>query len=405
MDIDPIRPSTLNDLAATEQAHCLSLFMPTHATGSDSRQDPIRLGNLLDQLHEQLKAEGMRRPDIEALLKPARDEVKQSSFWQHQGAGLAIFLADGVSHFLRLPETVDESVTIGPHFNVKPLLGALASSEPFYVLALTKEQAHFYRGTRRDFEQVQNAGFPLSADEVVGVREPQQELQHHSGVAPHRARGDRGHRGDTGQADFHGHGEGETKLKADTLHYLKTVADRVGDYLYGLDAPLVLAADVSLAGLYRQEHTQGRLIETGHVDSPANLPASELRQRAWKLAAPALEADLSSLLNRFGDAASAGKAAQGVAEVASAAAQGKVDTLFFDPRATQLGWLDNGGSEAHLIQPPGVGEGHENQAEDLVNRAVIDTLRSSGRAVPLTASSGKDDRQDSPAPPKAILRY
>lgn len=43
MDVDPIRPSTLSELIEVEQDQCVSLYMPTHVTGSESRQDPIRL--------------------------------------------------------------------------------------------------------------------------------------------------------------------------------------------------------------------------------------------------------------------------------------------------------------------------------------------------------------------------
>jgi hypothetical protein len=405
MDIDPIRPNILSELAAVQHDHCVSLLMPTHITGSETRQDPIRLANLLDQVHDQLKSQGMRRPEIEALLKPTRDLVDQANFWRFQGASLAVYLGDGVARILRLPEAVDESVMIGPHFNLKPLLGSVASSEPFYVLGLTKDQARLYRGTRSDFEEIQTEGFPVTAAEVVGERDSQPELQHHGGKPPRGGRGDRGHRGDSGQANYHGHGEGEVKLEADTVHYLKEVAERVADYLYGDDAPLVMAADVSLFGWYRREHIRGRLIESDHVESPDALKPHEIRERAWQIASPALQADLSNLLDRFGTAAAAGKAAQGFDEVAAAAAQGRVDTLFFDPRAVQLGYLSDGGATAHLVDQVDEAEGSETGVEDLVNRAIIDTIRASGQAIPLAAAHGRDDRHAEPQPPKAILRY
>src|SRR5690606_22767807 len=108
------------DLAAIEQENCVSILMPTHPTGADSRQDPIRLENLLVRAQNLLKDRGMRRPDVEAFLEPAQDRAGQLSFWQHQGCGLAIYLAGGFVKMLRLPETVDESLTIGTRFNIKP---------------------------------------------------------------------------------------------------------------------------------------------------------------------------------------------------------------------------------------------------------------------------------------------
>lgn len=301
---------------------------------------------------------------------------------------------------LRLPEALEESITIGWHFNVKPLLGSVASSEPFYVLALTKGQARMYRATRTEFEEIPTDRFPLAADDVVGVREPQPDLQHHGGKPPRGGRSDRGHRGDAGQANYHGHGEGEVKLDSDQVHFIKAVAERVADDLYGDEAPLVLAADVSLFGEYRREHVRGRLIETAHVESPDGLKPQQIHQRAWQIAAPELQADLASLLDRFGTAAAAGKAAQGYSEVAIAAAQGKVDTLLFDPRAVQSGWISEDRTRTQLSDGPGGGDAHAGSVEDLVNRAVIDTLRSSGRAVPLAAAQGRDGRGAEPQPPK-----
>lgn len=400
MNTDPIRPSTLSELAAVEQDRCVSLLMPTHPTGADSRQDPIRLENLLDNAHDQLKSWDMRRPDIEALLAPVREVVNQRSFWQYQGSALAAYLADGVVRMLRLPEVVDESVTIGPHFNIKPLLGSVASSDPFYVLALTEHRARLYQGARNDLFEIHNQGFPLAADEVVGVRDAEVQLQHDVGLPPRGGRGDRGHRSDMGQTGYHGHGEGETKIESDTIHYVKAVAERVANYLYGDDAPLVLAADNSLAGLYRREHSRGRLVDSEQLPSPDALQPHEIRERAWKIAAPLLHADRSTLLDRFGTAAAAGRSAQGFAEVAVAAAEGKIDTLFFDPRSSQPGRLTDGGTSASLVDADEAAERKDASIEDLVNRAIIDTLRASGQAIPL-----EPDLDRGPRPPKAILRY
>lgn len=426
MDIDAIRPSTLKELAAVEQAHCVSILMPTHVAGSESRQDPIRLANLLDQVQCQLKERGLRRPEIEALLAPARARIGQASFWRAQGEALAIYLADGFSRTFRLADGVDEAVSVGPHFNIKPLLGALASSEPFYILALTKERARLYQGTRTELEEIQSELFPVSAADLVGIRESEPEREHHYGKPSPGSRGDRGFRSDTSPGNYHGHGAAELRLDADLMHFFKQVAERVATQLYDDATPLVMAADVSIFGWYRREHHRGNLIETDHVESPDALKPHELRERAWKIAAPALEADLAKLLDQFGTAAAAGKAAQGFDEVATAAAQGKVDTLFFDPRATRLGWLSDGGTAAHLVEATAdngaqadapassdgrggagndAGNGQVLQVEELVNRAIIDTLRANGRAIPLAAARGRDGRDSAPQPPKAILRY
>jgi hypothetical protein len=409
MDIDPIRPGTISELAVVEQQRCLSLYMPTHHTGREVRQDPIRLSNLLDQVHSQLTAQDMRRTDIEAWLNPVRELIRETNFWRFQGASLAIFLADGVFRILRMPTSTNECVTLGPRFNLKPLLESVAYSEPFYILALTKDKSRFYRATRSEFEEVEDAGFPLEAVDVVGIRDAEPELQHHSGKPPRGGRGDRGHRSDAGQAHYHGQGDGEVKLEADTIHYIKEVAERVGKYLYHDPSPLVVAADISLFGLYRREHSRGRLVESSHVESPDALRDQELHENAWNIVAPSLAADVTSLLDQFETANASSKGARGYSEVAVAASQGRVDTLLFDPRATQLGWIDDDQVTVHLVEAASASQNMEHPAEDLVNRAIVDTLRAGGRAVPLAfRHEGALDNKEGDSVnqiPLAILRY
>lgn len=394
MDIDPIRPATLSELAAVAGTHCLSIFMPTHSTGAESRQDPIRLQNLLDAAAEQLKSRGLRRSEIESLLKPASEVVSQANFWQHQGAALAIYLTEGTARMLRLPERLDESVTIGPHFNIKPLLGAVSSSDPFYVLSLTEKDARLYRGSRNELVELEEGGFPVSATDVVAARDTEEQLQHQSFRDPSQGRGD------TMAGVFHGHGEGEQKLESDDVHFLKEVAQRLAKYLYEDETPLILAADERIAGMYRAEHYRGQLLDAAIHGSPAHMPVHQLREQAWEIARPVLQADRSKLLDRYGTSASASKAAEGFTDVVVAAATGKVDTLFFDPRACQPGRLTDGGASASVADGAADGTPADPDVEDLVNRAVIETIRCSGRVVPLPAEAGTD-----PQPPKAILRY
>src|SRR5690242_17221182 len=75
---------------------CVSLYLRTHTTGSETRQDPINFSNLLAPVQEELVALGMRPHDARNFIKPARALVSDAAFWQSQSQGLAVFLADGL---------------------------------------------------------------------------------------------------------------------------------------------------------------------------------------------------------------------------------------------------------------------------------------------------------------------
>jgi len=46
--------------------------MPTHRAGTETRQDPIRLKNLLSRAREQLVDGGLRSTEADGILEPAR---------------------------------------------------------------------------------------------------------------------------------------------------------------------------------------------------------------------------------------------------------------------------------------------------------------------------------------------
>ena len=48
----------------------ISLYLPTHRSGSEKEQDPIRFKNLLRSACDRLVAEGMRQPDADAFCGP-----------------------------------------------------------------------------------------------------------------------------------------------------------------------------------------------------------------------------------------------------------------------------------------------------------------------------------------------
>ena len=93
----------LQSLQAQSSEPCVTVYMPTHRTGREVEQDPIRLKNLLRTAERQLSDSNVKEKDIAALLAPARDLIEKKPFWQHQSDGLALFLSEGDFHHFRLP--------------------------------------------------------------------------------------------------------------------------------------------------------------------------------------------------------------------------------------------------------------------------------------------------------------
>ena len=96
--LEDLTISHLSELSTLDNDSVLSILMPTHRTGSEIRQDPIRYKNLVDSVREQ--ASQFERGD--EMIQRLGSRLPQSDFWQHQGLGLTICM-----WMLRLPTEVE----------------------------------------------------------------------------------------------------------------------------------------------------------------------------------------------------------------------------------------------------------------------------------------------------------
>src|SRR5687767_10454124 len=136
--MDILNPTALKSLIAEQGKWCVSLYMPIHRVGREQQQDPIRLKNLLAQAETKLLANGLRRPEIQELMRPAEELLWSKDFWQRPGDGLAIFLTNEFHKIYRLPVEFEEQLSIGTSFHFKPLIPCLGRGVRFYVLALSQ---------------------------------------------------------------------------------------------------------------------------------------------------------------------------------------------------------------------------------------------------------------------------
>jgi hypothetical protein len=94
----------------------VSLYLPTHRSGIEVEQDPIRLRNLMAASEHELALLGWSPRDIADLLAPARALVGDEDYWRHQSAGLAVFVAAGVFHTFRAPITFTGLAVVAAQF-------------------------------------------------------------------------------------------------------------------------------------------------------------------------------------------------------------------------------------------------------------------------------------------------
>jgi hypothetical protein len=354
-EIDRLSVADITDLGSAD-GPTVSMFMPTHRHGPETLQAPIRLRNLIGTASRDLHRSDVPKAIIEDLLAPPRRLADDASFWQHQADGLAVFSAPGHFWRFRVPLPLAEEATVAASFRVRPLL-PLLNDEAFFVLSLSQNALHLFEATRYTIGPLEPDLVPGSMAEALAHEDPESQLQFHSSG---------------GEMQYHGHGVGAEIDKAALERYLRAVEYAVTERLGGSRQPLVLACVGYYLPIYQSVNRYPTLVDRVVEGNPEHRSPAELHAAAWELIEPLLARGLESDLERFRNAAGTGKAITAIEEVVSTAREGRVETLFVTGGPARWGRVAPDTGEVTITTEPSIAE------EDLVDRAVLDTLGRGG---------------------------
>ncbi|MBE9079011.1 hypothetical protein IQ241_17195 [Romeria aff. gracilis LEGE 07310] len=372
----------LQKLMNVQADRCLSIYMPTQVAGPETRQNPIRFKNQLSRAEQLLMQEGLSEEETAEFLKPIVRLEEDYAFWQHQGQGLALFLAAGQTLTYQLPIAVESLVTVTPQPQVKPLLPLLTDDGQFYVLAASQNQVRLFQATHYSIQAVDLGDTPASLETALKYDDPEDQLQSHSGS------------GGGSQAIFHGQGVGTNEDKTNVLRFFHKVDHGVQNILQGQTAPLVFIGVDFLFPVYQEANTYPHLLDEAVATNPDNLSAEELRDRAWSLIEPHFHQAQETALTQYGNLQSADQSTDELAEIVAAAHTGQVDTLLLAPQTQRWGHYD---AQSRQL------EQHDQQtadSEDLLNLAAMQTLLNGGRVLMV-----ERDRMPNGGDIAATLRY
>ena len=375
----------LDTLLNHDEAPALSIFLPTHTAGRETRQDPIRLRNLMADATERLVGEGMRRPDADQLLEPVRRLVEDEFFWRHQDRGLAVFAAKGVFHAFRVPVELEEKLVVGSGFHLRPLLPLVGADLPYLVLTLTAHSARMLSGSRAGLSEVEDIDIPRSV-EGISAETDYQSTRHANPAVRHASRRNTA----VSAVKTHNFGEApEEQRKAQLLQYLHRVAAGADAYVAGRHIPMVLAAQPEIRGnfLALGEFRHAPLYELDI--NPDALDETDLHNRSWELVQPSLEETENRGIDRFYSLYNDGsaKTSADVPRIVKAARFGQVDMLLVNRNAQPWGRYDEEADKVVVRNSSGQGSGSGSEPglepgdEDLLDRAAKDTIRTGGTVI------------------------
>jgi len=383
--IQPVRNFTRQDLADLADVHdktCISLYMPTERTTTNSEEARIRLKNLLREAEKTID-DGSA---LFAMIAEVRRLMADPDFWRRRSEGLAIFMTADRVHAYQLPVPFEEGVTVADRFRVKPLMPLFMADGRFYLLALSQAAVRLFDCTRHSALELEAEDLPSGIEETLGYDSKQSQLQFHTGAAA----------GGGGRpAMFHGHGVSIDDQKDEILRYFQKVNKALAPLLPEPEVPLVLAGVAYLIPIFREASDYRWIMDAAVQGNPDTLRAEALHEQALAIVRPELERNLREAQARYRTLAGKGATAAGVPTVVPAAANGRVDTLFIALDARRPGTFDRARNQAVVT-----GE-MEAAEEDLLDLAVRETVRHDGRVYAL--ESRAVPARDAAA--AAILRF
>ena len=317
LDVQDVR-----QLIANRGRGRVSAYLPTHMVGPGTRQDPIRLSNLLDEAERTLTEE-VGRGGARRIIKAGRRLLRDEDFWLHQSKGLALFLSDDADmRTYRMPISVHETVVVSDRFHVKPLLPLLSGDGRFYVLAVSQARVRLFVASRDSIRELDLHDIPDSLRKAVGYDYEQKSLQFHTIGTRSGGAG--------GGSMFHGHGAGADDSKKEIHRFFRMVDAGVRDIIGSNRGPVVLAMVDYLRPMYRLVSKLPNILSDGIGGNPDHRPPEQLHELAWKLVAPGFEASRREAETVYDElrASQPERTSDQLEEILPAVFSGRVDTLF-----------------------------------------------------------------------------
>jgi hypothetical protein len=383
MSFDPVSRADLADLMRRKGPNKVSIYLPTFRSGPDTRENPVRLKNLLRQAEEGLVATGMRPTLARDMLRPGHEIEEVQEFQADLGDGLALFFDEAGMRKYRLPSAVPELCVVADRFDVKHLLRLVLDQAGYYLLALSMNETRAFRGHRLDIHELRIDDMPRSIGDALWADDPERQQQFRSASSGSSARG----------AVFYGSGDSKSdRLKDDVASYLNLVDRAFVKAVEGDGSPLVLAAVGYLQPIYRSVSEYEPVLGEGVEGNPEQARPEELAHQAWPLVERFYEAARRAEADRFGNLTGTGKASTELPEIVAAAIKGRVDTLWVAAGEQRWGRLADGKVVEHASQEPG--------DDDLLDIAAAEALANGG-----TVHVEDVERIPGGAQAAAILRY
>lgn len=331
-------------------------------------------------------------PKLQELGTQGRQLFETLSDWESisqnqepQAKAVAVFRSHSVFNVTWIQDQVQTRALAGPHFYIRPLLGALEKGKRFYLLALSQNNVRLLRCTLRTSEEVAlPPGTTTGFDAYMNTAKPDHVRNNLSSAGPSG-----GHtKGVGGTTDTGREDKGEY-----LGHFFRQIDRGVNELLRGSSDPLVLAGVEYELAQYHALNTYPHLLDEDAKGAPNGLRAGEMHARAIEALEGSYEKKVDAVLAEYNHKVGGG-ASNRLKDVVTAAHDGRVLTLLVSDSLETTGTFDE---RTHAVKGHATGISED---EDLVNDAAVQTILHAGQVFSLP-----NRKMPNGAPLAAVFRY
>jgi hypothetical protein len=375
-----------NTLANQQFKHCVSVFLPTHASGVEVNEqvDTIVFKNALQRATAELKEQNVDTEEVQRILKPAQQLLKEDQFWRNQSRGLAVFLADGFAQYCRLPFTPAQDVHVNASFYMAPLTPLILSKERFYLVVLSKKQVQVFKADAFGMMPIDIPEMPNGMDDVIHFEEKDDKNLFRTGSS-----------GAGKGASYHGMGAGVPDDKQNIGLYLDEVDETLWREVLGREnCPVLLAGVEYLTSIFRQKTQYRNLWPESLTGNFEYSDVNALYAMAREAMQPYFRERTEKACEEYGNKSATELTTSVAADIVPAAYYGRVSTLLVRKGDQLWGTFNAQSNELDLHDARQEGD------ESLYEKAIVKTIQNGGEVHELEPTAMPVD-----ASLAAIMRY
>lgn len=330
----------IRDLLEKKDDVFVSIYLPTHRTSPDNKQDKIRFNNLLNKASKELEENKNIKP--QEYFKEAKKIYDDLSFWNYGTEGLAVLINSEETKVIRLTGDVPELVVVGSQFHILPLINYYELPNNYYLLDVSRDRFKIHELSSNTMEELETPEIHEHFKDLFDDRDLENRVVSTGGS----------------ETSFHGHKAKPEIDEKETEKYFRYLSKELGEFFKEKKAPIILFGTTENVSEFK-EIAKDEINILATIDKPLDSMDDKekieaLRRNLLPIYAKNVEDRLDGLQTEIARDMGTDNASRIVTD----APTGRIETLFISTKYDQLqideinklvAEVINGGGEVVLV--------------------------------------------------------